>query len=318
VAGPLFSIVITTFNREDIVRRCLDSCLAQSFGDFEAIVVDDASSDRTVPALGEYDDPRVRVVVHEENRGISAARHSGVAAARGQWIVVVDSDWELMPHSLERLAELIAGLPAGVRAIRSRLLWDDGRITPAFMPSQPIDYEGRIRWVEEEGGWDAGRCIHREVFETSPYFPDRRGAMEMLWELNTARDNVTLCVGDVLGKEHSDAPNSWLRSVDAGEILPRLQLEAPDMLWAAETVLREHGEALSRWGPRQRLTALRVAAMQAFLLGDRRKGWRYASRALRRRPWDPMVWATLLLGLLGPKAAGMGTLALRRLQAARA
>jgi glycosyltransferase involved in cell wall biosynthesis len=319
VAGLLFSIVITTFNREDVIRRCLDSCLIQSFSDFEIVVVDDGSTDRTVAVMAEYDDPRIEVIVHESNLGISGARHTGVANAGGDWIVVVDSDWELMPDTLERLAGLIGGgLPPDIRAIRSRLLWDDGRITPAFMPAEPIGYEGRIRWVEEEGGWDAGRCIHRDVFETNPYFPERRGAMEMLWELNTAREHTTLCVEDVLGKEHSDASNSWLRSVNASELLPRLLNEAPDMLWAAEMTLREHGPALELHGPCQYLTVLRVASMQAFLLSKRRKGAQYAARALRRKPWDPMVWATLVLGLAGPRAGGVGTLAFRRLRAARA
>src|SRR5690349_8432002 len=166
---PLFSVVVTTYNREDIVRRCVDSVLAQTLDDFEVVVVDDASTDDTVAALERYEDPRVRVVAHEVNRGISSGRHTGASAAKGEWVVVVDSDWELYPHTLERLRELIETRPPGVRAIRSRLQWDDGRITPHFMPREPIGYEGRIRWVEEEGGWDAGRCIKREVFDRVPY-----------------------------------------------------------------------------------------------------------------------------------------------------
>jgi glycosyltransferase involved in cell wall biosynthesis len=317
LAPPLFSIVVTTYNREDIVRRAVDSCLAQTYGDFELIVVDDASSDETFAALGRYDDPRLQVVVHDVNRGISAARNTGAAHARGEWVVVVDSDWELVPNALERLRELISELPPGVRAIRSRLRWDDGRITPRFMPSQPIGYLERIRWVEEEGGWDAGRCIKRAALEQTPYLPDRRGAMEGLWELDLASKETTLCVEDVLGLEHDDAPNSWLRTSSAKELIPRLEAEAPDMLWMAETLLARHGEALRRHGPRQYALFLRIGAMQAFLLGKRRKGARYALRSLRSKPLEAMTWLTLLLGLLGPGAAARGTVGLRRLRALR-
>lgn len=317
MSHPFFSIVVTTYNRERIVRRCLDSCLAQSFGDFEVVVVDDASGDGTVAALEAYEDPRLRVVAHERNRGINPARHTGASAARGEWVVVVDSDWELMPNALERLRAVIDGLPEGVRVVRFRLLWDDGSVTPTFVPSEPFGYEGRIRWAEEEGGNDAGRCIKAAVFEATPYIADRRGAIETIFELDLARAETTLVLDEVLGMEHSDAPNSWLRSVDASELLPRLRSEAPDMLWMAETTLAHHGEALRRWGPRQYADLQRVAAMQAFLLGRRREGARHALRALRSRPLSLLTWVTLLLGLIGAGAVGRGTLVLRRLQALR-
>src|SRR4051794_39530439 len=102
---PFFSVVITTYNRARILRRCLDSCLAQSWTDFEVVVVDDGSSDDTVAALAEDPDPRLRVVAHERNRGINPARFTGAASARGEWVVVIDSDDELVPRALERLHE---------------------------------------------------------------------------------------------------------------------------------------------------------------------------------------------------------------------
>jgi glycosyltransferase involved in cell wall biosynthesis len=311
--APFFSVVITTYNRARIVRRCLDSCLAQSFADFEVVVVDDCSSDGTVAALEHEPDPRVRVVAHERNRGINPARFSGVAAARGEWIVVVDSDDELMPHALERLHEIISGLPAQVKVVRSRQLHDDGTVTPAFVPVKPYGYEGRIRWAEAEGGRDAGRCLHRSVFEAAPYIDGRRGAMEALFELNLAASATSVCIEDVLTKIHSDAANSWLRSSGTAELLPRLRLEAPDMLWMAETALQRHGAALERDGPGQYVTLLRIASTQAFLLGRRGRGLAYGARGLRRRPFDPMAWITIALGLIGPGAVARGAAAYRRL-----
>jgi glycosyltransferase involved in cell wall biosynthesis len=313
VSRPFFTIVITTYDRALIVRRCIDSCLSQSFADFELVVVDDGSTDGTAAMLESYDDPRLRVVAHDSNRGINPSRYTGVTNARGEWIVVVDSDDELAPGALVRLREIIAGLPPGVRVVRSRLRHDDGRITPAFVPAEPYGYEGRIRWAEAEGGNDAGRCLHRDVFEASPYIHDRRGAMETLFELNLAQSETSVCVEDVLGLVHSDAPDSWLRSNGASDLIPRLRREAPDMLWMAETTLSRHGPALARIGPRQHQTLLRNASMQAFLLGRRRQGASYALRALRGRKLDLQTWATLLLGLIGPGCAARGALAYRRL-----
>ncbi len=314
MSHPTFSIVITTYNRARIVRRCIDSCLAQSFEDFELVVVDDGSSDGTAAVLaGHYDDPRLRIVAHETNRGINPSRHTGATSARGEWVVVIDSDDELLPGALQRLRELIAELPQGVRVLRSRQLHDDGHVTPSFVPDGPYGYEGRIGWAEAEGGTDAARCLKREVFAASPYIDGRRGAMETLFELNLAERETSVCAEDVLTAVHADADNSWLRAVKSADVIPRLRHEAPDMLWMAETVLERHGGALQRYGPGQYVTVLRIAATQSFLLGQRRLGARYSLRALRRKPLAPAAWITLLLGLLGPGATARGAVAYRRL-----
>jgi glycosyltransferase involved in cell wall biosynthesis len=316
MSSPTFSIVITSYNRARIVCRCIDSCLAQSFEDFEIVVVDDGSSDDTAAVLDErYDDPRLRLVCHEANRGINPSRHTGVANANGEWVVVIDSDDELLPGALERLHELIGGLPEGVRVLRSRQRHDNGHITPAFVPEGPYDYEGRIRWAEAEGGSDAARCLERAVFAESPYIDGRRGAMETLFELNLAEKETSVCVEDVLTAVHADAPNSWLRAAKSADVVPRLRREAPDMLWMAETALERHGEMLQRYGPGQYVTILRIASTQAFLLGKRRPGARYALRALRLEPLAPAAWITLLLGLLGPGATARGAVAYRRFPA---
>lgn len=316
MSDPAFSVVITTYNRARIVCRCIDSALAQDFDDFEIVVVDDGSSDDTQAVLAErYEDPRLRVVAHEANRGINPARHTGAVNARGEWVVVVDSDDELAPGALARLRELIDALPPGVRVLRSRQLHDDGHVTPSFVPDGPYGYEGRIRWAEAEGGNDAARCLERAVFADTPYIDGRRGAMETLFELNLAERETSVCVEDVLTRVHADAPDSWLRAVKAADVIPRLRREAPDMLWMAETVLARHGEALRRWGPRQHATVLRIAATQSFILGQRRRGAHYSFQALRRKPFALAAWITLLLGLLGPGATARGAVAYRRLAA---
>jgi glycosyltransferase involved in cell wall biosynthesis len=316
MSDPTFSIVITTYNRARIVCRCIDACLAQTFSDFEIVVVDDGSADETLEVLAErYDDPRLRVVAHESNRGINPSRHTGATNARGKWVVVVDSDDELLPAALERLRALIADLPEGVRVLRSRQLHDDGHVTPSFVPDGPYGYEGRIRWAEAEGGSDAARCLQRAVFAETPYIDGRCGAMETLFELNLAERETSVCVEDVLTEVHADAPDSWLRAASAADVVPRLQREAADMLWMAQTTLERHGEALQRWGPNQYVTVLRIGATQAFILGNRRLGARYSLRALRRKPLAPAAWITLLLGLLGPSATARGAVAYRRIAA---
>jgi glycosyltransferase involved in cell wall biosynthesis len=287
----------------------------QTFGDFEVVVVDDASTDRTPSVLAACSDPRLRVVVHESNQSISPSLHTGVSHARGEWIVPIASDWELFPDTLERLFDITRALPPDVRVVRSRLRWDDGHVTPAFAPQGPIGYEERIRWVDEEGGSDAGRCLHRSVCDATPFIHDRRGAMEILYELNLAKRERSIYVEDVLAMEHTDAANSYSRSVERGELIPRLLRDAPDMLWMAETTLHEHGAALQKLGPLQYGVLLRLAAVQAFLARARRRGLHYGFEYFRRQKSDVAFWATLIVGLVGPKALAYGILVHRRLRA---
>src|SRR5688572_6629765 len=98
-----FSIIMPVYNRAALVGRALRSCLSQSFADFEIVVVDDGSSDASVDVIRTFDDPRIRLVMHERNRGRCPARNTGMAAARGQWFVFFDSDDELLEGALETI-----------------------------------------------------------------------------------------------------------------------------------------------------------------------------------------------------------------------
>lgn len=101
--SPLVSIVIPVYNRADLIGDTIKSCLAQSYGSFEVVLVDDCSSDDLTSALAPFAaEPRVRLVRHERNRGVSAARNSGVQAANGTLVAFLDSDDSWRPTKLER------------------------------------------------------------------------------------------------------------------------------------------------------------------------------------------------------------------------
>jgi hypothetical protein len=228
----------------------------------------------------------------------------------------MDSDWELVPDALARLRMLIDGLPAGVRIIRSRLRWDDGRISPTIMPTGVTRYQERLRWtdafaVTKGCSSDAGHCMHRSVFDTTNYFSDRRGGMEALWELDLARREPSLWVTDILGLEHSDAPNSHSRGTSRG-LARRLLHEAPDSLWMTETLLAEHADGLTRDAPHFRLSLMQRAARDAFLAGHRVKGIRHTWDAVRSGGPSFKMGAIFLLGMLGPRALAHGNIGWRK------
>jgi glycosyltransferase involved in cell wall biosynthesis len=80
---PTVSIVTATYNRADTLGRAIDSVLRQTYPDWELIVVDDGSTDRTSEVLSGYTDERIRVFKHERNRGVTAAKNTGLDHMQG-------------------------------------------------------------------------------------------------------------------------------------------------------------------------------------------------------------------------------------------
>lgn len=103
---PQVSIIIPVYNLESYIDACLESVAAQTFTDFEAIVIDDGSTDHSLEAIRRHAAADGRfVVVYTENRGVARARERALSEARGRWIAFLDGDdlWE--PDMLERLVE---------------------------------------------------------------------------------------------------------------------------------------------------------------------------------------------------------------------
>ena len=102
-----FSIVVPVYNVADYLGTCMSSILAQKLEDDEIILVDDGSTDGKSGAL--CDDyaaahPDLVRVIHQQNGGLGAARNTGIEAARGEWLLFVDSDDRIAPNTLETLA----------------------------------------------------------------------------------------------------------------------------------------------------------------------------------------------------------------------
>ncbi len=96
---PIVSVIIPTYNRAPYVTEALDSVLAQTFTDYEIIVIDDGSTDNTKEVLQPYF-PQIRYFF-QENQGVSAARNVGIREAKGEWLAFLDSDDVWLPKKLE-------------------------------------------------------------------------------------------------------------------------------------------------------------------------------------------------------------------------
>lgn len=113
MSRPVVSIVIPTYNRAQTLTRAIESIRAQSFQDWEIIVVDDGSTDSTPNLLSNYAARlgQALMVIRQYNRGCSAARNRGIEMARGRYVAFLDSDDEFRPQKLERQLELFNASP---------------------------------------------------------------------------------------------------------------------------------------------------------------------------------------------------------------
>ena len=108
----LFSVVISVYNAECTIRKCLDSVLNQTFSNFEVIVINDGSTDNTRKILDEYSikDSRIKVF-NFSNSGVGISRRKGVNLAKGQYVLFVDSDDFINDELLQRLYSTISSVP---------------------------------------------------------------------------------------------------------------------------------------------------------------------------------------------------------------
>ncbi len=100
---PLFSVIVPVYNREEKLRRALQSVAAQTLSDFECLVVDDGSTQPLRRVVDEFDE-RFIYVRRDANGGCTAARHTGMSHAAGEYFTSLDSDNELYPWALDRAA----------------------------------------------------------------------------------------------------------------------------------------------------------------------------------------------------------------------
>jgi len=100
--NPKVTVLMPVFNGEQYLREALQSILSQTFGDFEFLIIDDGSTDRSVEIIHSYHDPRIHLVRNEKNRGVIAALNRGIELAHGEYVARMDCDDISLPQRLHR------------------------------------------------------------------------------------------------------------------------------------------------------------------------------------------------------------------------
>ena len=150
------SVIIPAYNAESTLQEAVSSVLAQRFSEIEVVIVDDGSTDGTgaiCDALADGDE-RVRVV-HQPNRGVSAARNAGLARARGDYIAWLDSDDAMDETMLEKLYAALTDTGADIAMCNYENVFPDGRTQRRY----DIDYGRRVYPMESMIGFLFGNLV---------------------------------------------------------------------------------------------------------------------------------------------------------------
>lgn len=234
---PQITVIIPTYNRQQWVTLAIDSVLAQSFQDYELLVVDDGSTDSTLELLNYYGNS-VRVLALPQNQGVSAARNWGIQNSDSQWVAFLDSDDRWLSQKLERQIQFSENSPQAAIIFTDEVWIRRGkRVNPGKK------HQKQEGWIFQPS---LSLCliapstilIKREIFQTSGLFDEALPVCEDydLWLRMTACFPVFLLNEKLMIRYggHADqlSSRSWgndrYRVQSLQKILKTLPLSPPD------------------------------------------------------------------------------------------
>jgi glycosyltransferase involved in cell wall biosynthesis len=175
---PRFSVVIPLYNKENYIFNTIESVLKQSFSDYELIVVNDCSTDSSLEIVRGIKDPRIKILEHQKNKGLSASRNTGIKAATSNYICFLDADDLWKPQFLEKIDFLICNYPeASLFATNYEvILKNDKRFHIDFDITNKASHAQISNFFEinlkQTVYNQSGFCVERKVFEDIGYYDE--------------------------------------------------------------------------------------------------------------------------------------------------
>jgi len=175
---PFFSVIIPLYNKENYVESALKSIFNQTFTDYEVIIVNDCSTDKSVEKIIAYLSDNVRLIEHEKNKGLSATRNTGIQNAKADYVTYLDADDLWKPNFLETIHRLITNFPkAKIYGTNYEEIYADKILKPYNGSAILVaNFEGIIDFFKiniKQGIYNHGSvCFHKSVFEKVGYYDE--------------------------------------------------------------------------------------------------------------------------------------------------
>lgn len=197
--APKVSAIMPAFNAERFIRSAVDSILAQTFQNFELIILNDGSTDSTQSIIEAYSDPRIRII-NKENSGVASTLNLGLEKARGEFIWRHDADDVSLPKKLERQMNFLESHPEFILcATQIAFMTERGKV--GWNKRQP-----KSNWLDESE--------YQEVFfeDFAPYSPITHAT------ILGKRESLLKCQGYRTAFKTAEDIDLWLRLLENGRL----------------------------------------------------------------------------------------------------
>lgn len=215
ISTPLVSVLMTAYNREKYIAEAIESVLNSTYQNWELIIVDDCSKDRTVEIAKQYEekDKRIKVYLNEKNLGDYPNRNQAASHARGKYLKYLDADDMIYPYGIEQLVYYMEKFPEAGYGLCSQT--DNGQRIYPFLLSPYEAYE--LHYVKKHTIFHRSplsSIISTETFRSIGGFTGKRmlGDFE-LWNLLSQKHSVVLMpLGIVWYRKHDDQEMTTYKS----------------------------------------------------------------------------------------------------------
>lgn len=210
-----FSLILPTYNMEKYIEKCLNSILNQTCGDYEVLIIDDGSPDRSAEIAQKYVDSDSRFkILSFENGGLSTARNRGIKVAEGEYIIFIDPDDTIQPELLEKLK---AYVERGIETIRFGAIVvnenpqkDIFRFNRAFYPEITNGVEALKRWNKDKRYSTVWLyCTKKDIFDRCKFeFPDLKIYEDIASMPELIANSKSVAMLDYIGYNYIQNDNS--------------------------------------------------------------------------------------------------------------
>lgn len=176
-----FSVIIPTYKVEKYIAAAIESVIAQTYQNFEIIVVDDDSPDRSVEICQQFTDSRIKIV-SQKNRGLAGARNTGIRHAQGDYIALLDGDDLWLPEKLEKHFEHLENSPSvGISFSRSAFIDEAGNPLGTYLMPKLKEITPADLLRDNPVGNGSAAVIRREVLEAIKFQDNLYGDIEYFY-----------------------------------------------------------------------------------------------------------------------------------------
>lgn len=283
------SVVVPVYGVEDYIEETIQSVLHQTYSDFELLVIDDESPDRSVELCRAFQDSRIKII-SQNNRGLAGARNTGIRHAKGQYIAFLDGDDCWRPDKLKRHVEHLDSSPhVGVSFSRSEFMDHRGQPLGTYLMPKLTEIELADLFRSNPVGNGSAPVVRRAVFDNICNQVNREGETESVYfDENFRRSEDIECWLRILiqtdWKMEGISEPLTLYRINAQGLSASLMNQFESWKQVLEKVASYAPDVAERWSDSSKAYRLRFLARNALRMRDRPLAIRLIHQSLATYP----------------------------------